>query len=234
MLIVCKLHSYSMDQWNSEGSEASKSSVFESLAAVVKALANGHRLELVELMAQGEHSVESLSRMSGMAVSTTSAHLQSLKHVGLVRTRRERTTIYYRLAGDDVAELFVAAKRVGLNRSAALRDSLTAYMQVPCAVGPTIDPAAVTAQMTVVDVRPREEFEAGHFPGALSIPIAELRDRFAEIPTTAPVVVYCRGEFCRMAREAASWLSKRGLDAAAMDEGVVEWRVSKDVSLDVA
>lgn len=223
-----------MDPWNKRDGEPSKASVFDSLAAVVKAIANGHRLELVELMAQGEHSVDVLSRMSGMAVSTTSAHLQTLKHAGLVKTRRERTTIFYRLAGDDVAELYIAAKRVGLSRSAELRDSLMAYMQDPCAAGPTIDPAAVTSQMTVVDVRPREEFEAGHFPGALSIPLAELPERFAEIPTAAPVVVYCRGEFCRMAREAATWLSERGLKAAAMDEGVVEWRVSKDVALDVA
>ena len=86
-----------------------KEGVFDAFAGVVKALSNGHRLELVELMAQGEHSVETLARMAGMAVTTTSAHLQSLKKAGLVRTRRERSTIYYRLAGDDVAELYVAA-----------------------------------------------------------------------------------------------------------------------------
>ena len=223
-----------MESWNSDDSELNKASVFDSLATVVKALANGRRLGLVELMAQGEHSVEALSRMSGMAVTTTSAHLQTLKRAGLVKIRRERTIIYYRLAGDDVAELYVAAKRVGLHRSAELRDTLMAYMQHPCAAGPTIDPAAITSDMTVVDVRPREEFEAGRFPGAVSIPLAELPDRFSEVPAAGQVVVYCRGEFCRMGREAAAWLCDRGIDAKAMDEGVVEWRVSKDVALDVA
>lgn len=213
---------------------ADKSAVFDSFATIVKSLANGRRLELVELMAQGEHSVESLARMSRMAVTTTSAHLQNLKQAGVVRTRRERTTIYYRLAGDDVVELYLAAKRVALQHSPDLRYTLMSYMAHPCSHAATLDPAAVTSEMTVVDVRPAEEFHAGHFPGALSIPLAELPDRYREIPAGAEVVLYCRGEFCRMAREAAAWLCDRGVDAKAMDEGVMEWRVTKDVALAVA
>lgn len=212
----------------------SKQAVFDVFAGVVKALANGRRLELLELMAQGEHSVDTLARMAGMPVTTTSAHLQSLKKAGLVKTRRERTTVYYRLAGDDVAELYVAAKRVGLQRSAELRDTVVSYMDHPCSIGATIDPAAVTSTMTVVDVRPREEYVAGHFPGALSIPLPELSERFSELPKDAEVVLYCRGEFCRMAREAAHFLCEQGIDAKAMDEGIVEWRVTKEVGLDVA
>ncbi|MCL2536213.1 MAG: metalloregulator ArsR/SmtB family transcription factor [Nocardiaceae bacterium] len=213
-----------------------KASVFESLATVVKAMANGRRLELIELLAQGEHSVETLARMSEMGVTSVSGHLQTLKQAGLVSTRRERTTIYYRLAGDDVAELFLAAKRVGLRHYPDLQQTLGAYMQQADSERstPSIDPSAVTSEMTVVDVRPREEFEAGHFPGAVSIPLAELPDRYREIPADAEVVVYCRGEFCRLAREAAQWLGDNGIDAKAMDEGVVEWRVSKEVDLGVA
>lgn len=215
---------------------ADKASVFESLATVVKALANGRRLELVELLAQGEHSVDALARMSGMGVTTVSGHLQTLKQAGLVGTRRERTTIFYRLAGDDVAELFLAAKRVGLRRYPELRQTLVEYMEQ--ADGgrtiPSIDPSAVTSEMTVVDVRPREEFDAGHFPGAVSIPLAELPDRYRELPDGAEVVVYCRGEICSLAREAVRWLSDHGVDAKAIAEGVVEWRVSKEVDLDVA
>lgn len=212
-----------------------KVDVYDALAAVVKALGNGRRLELVELLAQGEHPVEELARMAGMATTTTSAHLQTLKQVGLVRTRRERTTIFYRLAGDDVAELYVAAKRVGLARSGELRNVVHDYLgqaDGPSTV-PTVDPAAVTSGMTVVDVRPVSEFEDGHFPGAISIPLAALRDRLHELPADRRVVVYCRGEFCRLAREAAHVLRDHGIDAAAMDEGVIEWRASKAVGLDV-
>jgi DNA-binding transcriptional ArsR family regulator/rhodanese-related sulfurtransferase len=219
-----------MEQWNTVG----KASVFDALARVVKATANGRRLEVLELLAQGEHSVEALARMSGMGVSTVSAHLQTLKKAGLVATRRERTTIYYSLASDDVAELYVVAKRVALRHSPELRETVVAYLEqsAPGTAVPTIDPAAVTSDMTVVDVRPAQEFEAGHFPGAVSIPQGEIDDRAGELPPGARVVVYCRGEFCRMAREAAQRLRELGVDAVAMDEGVVEWRVSKDVVLD--
>lgn len=220
-----------MSPWNTEP-DVSKADVFNSFASVMKALANGRRLELVELMAQGEHSVETLARMSGMAVTTTSMHLQALKRAGLVRTRKQRTTVFYRLAGDDVAELYVAAKRVGMDRSPQLRDTVTAYMAHECSTSSTIDPAAVTSDMTVVDVRPREEFDTGHFPGAVSIPRDELRERFGELPKGTEIVVYCRGEFCRMAREAAHWLCERGFDAKAMNEGVVEWRAMEGHELD--
>lgn len=220
-----------MKQWNSR--ELDKLSVYESLADVIRALGNARRLELVELLAQGEHSVEALARMSGIGVTTVSAALQTLKQAGLVNTRRERTTVFYRLAGTDVAELYLAAKRVGLLRYPQLRESLADYLEAaPAGAGvPLIDPAAVTAEMTVIDVRPRQEYEAGHFPGALSIPLHELRDRHAEVPRTG-VVVYCRGEFCRMAREAAVFLRERGVDAAAMEEGVIEWRGSGEYDLD--
>jgi len=218
-----------MDQWNMP----TKESVFDALADVVKSFGSGRRLELLELLAQGEHSVDSLARMSGIGLTAVSAHLQTLKKANLVRTRRVGTTIYYRLASDDVAELYVVAKRVALRRSPELREAVAGYMdQVsPGVAAPTIDPAAVTSDMIVLDVRPGSEFDAGHFPGALSIPLAELDDRLGELPMDHLVVVYCRGEFCRMAREAAHRLRQRGLDACAMDEGVVEWRVSRGVDL---
>jgi rhodanese-related sulfurtransferase len=141
--------------------------------------------------------------------------------------------VFYRLAGDDVAELFLAAKRAGLTRAPGLRESVATYLG-GAGESPTIDPAAVTQDMVVLDVRPREEFSAGHFPGALSVPLDELEERFGEVPRDRQVVVYCRGEFCRMARQAAARLRERGVDARAMDEGVLEWRVTKEVSLDVA
>lgn len=223
-----------MDPWNT--AEPVKGEMFDALAEVVKAMANGRRLQLVEVLAQGEHPVEVLARLTGMAVTTTSSNLQVLRHAGLVSTRREGTTVFYRLADDSVAELYLAAKRVGLRRSPRLRDAVGAYLGDldGTARGSTIDPSAVTSAMTVIDVRPREEFDAGHFPGSLSIPLVDLPDRFTEIPSGATVVVYCRGELCRLAREAAGWLRDRGFDARAMDEGVIEWRVTKDVHLDIA
>jgi len=213
-------------------SEPGKADVFDAFAEVMKALANGRRLELLELMAQGEHSVYELAKLTGMGVTTTSAHLQSLKRAGLVQTRRQRTTIFYQLAGDDVAGLYTAAKRVALAHSPQLRNTVQAYMGEPEAEGPTIDPSAVTGEMLVVDVRPAEEYQAAHFPAAISIPLAELAERYTEIPVDARVVLYCRGEFCRLAREAAVWLREVGVNATAMDEGIVEWRATQDIVLD--
>lgn len=221
-----------MDPWN--GETVDKVSVFEVFAEAVKAIANGRRLELMELMAQGEHSVEELARLTGMAMTTTSAHLQTLNRAGLVSKRRERSSIYYRLSGDDVAELYTAAKQVALNRYPRLRKELNAYMGQPRAQGPVIDPAAVTSQMFVIDVRPVEEYRSGHFPGAVSFPLAELDERISDLPADREIIVYCRGELCRLAREAAVLLREHGLDAKAMDEGVVEWRASKEIDLGAA
>lgn len=223
-----------MEQWSSR--KSSRAAVFDALSGIVKAIANGRRLELIELLAQGEHSVEALARLSGLETTTASAHLQTLKRAGLVRTRRQRTTIYYRLAGDDVAELYLAAKRVGLLRSPELRETAGSYLGHGDGAEPVplVAPAAVTSRMTVIDVRPKDEFDAGHFPRAISLPLDELPGRVTEIPEGAEVVVYCRGEFCRMARDAARWLRRRGIDASAMDEGVIEWRATKEVGLDVA
>lgn len=204
------------------------------LGGVIKAMASGRRLALIELMAQGERSVEDLSRLSGISFQSTSAHLRVLKQAGLVDTRREGTTIFHRLAGDDVAELYVVAKDVALQRSAHLREVMEDYLSEPTESGepaPVIAAAAVTDDMTVLDVRPRSEWEAGHFPGAVSMPFDELPDRYGELPEGRRVVLYCRGEFCHLAREGAEWLRERGLDAVAMHDGVIEWRGTRTVRL---
>ncbi|QDG66794.1 metalloregulator ArsR/SmtB family transcription factor [Pseudarthrobacter sp. NIBRBAC000502772] len=222
-----------MESWNKSPAGGEKLEVFDQLARVAKAMSNGKRLELIELLAQGEHPVEEIAAKLGMGVTTVSAHLQQLKQAGLVDTRRVRTSILYRLAGDDVAAMYLAIKRVGMLRSPALREALASYLS-PRGSEPasTIDPAAVTSEMTVIDVRPRSEYDTAHFPGAVSIPLAELAERYGEIPSGNPVVVYCRGEFCKLARDAAAWLSARGIPAMAMDEGVIEWRATHLVDLD--
>lgn len=219
-----------MTSWNT--GEVERREVFDHFADVIKAFGSGRRLELLEVLAQGEHTVESLARLSGLALTTASNNLQVLKRTGLVSTRREGTSIYYRLAGDDVLELFVAAKRVALRRYPSLADSLQSFLGSPRAQGPSIDPAAVTSDMYILDVRPQPEFDAGHFPGAVCIPMDELEQRHGEIPRDTQVVVYCRGELCRLAREAAAFLREHGVSAQAMDEGITEWRAAKEFSLD--
>lgn len=218
--------------WDEADEDVGHEEVMDALSVVLKAMANGRRLALVELLAQGEHSVEDLSRLSGIGFQSTSGHLRVLKRAGLVRTRRVGTTIYHRLAGDDVAELYVVAKRVGLRRSPLLREVVGAYLvQEDEDPVPTIAPAAVTSDMTVLDVRPRAEWQAGHFPGAVSMPLDELPDRYRDLGAGRRVVLYCRGAFCRSARDGAEWLRDRGVDAVAMEDGVVEWRGTQEVVL---
>lgn len=221
-----------MDIRNSPG----RPEVFAELAEVLKALGNGRRLQLLEFLAQGEHSVDELARLAGMQVTTVSSNLKSLREAGLACTRREGTTVFYSLAGDDVAHLLVAAERVARARSPRLRETVDAFLAAASETAdvPAIAPRSVTSEMTVIDVRPDTEFAAGHFPGARSIPLEELPTRWREIPAHRSVALYCRGEFCRLAREAAAWLRTRGIDAAAMDAGVLEWRATGEVVLDAA
>lgn len=208
--------------------------MFDVFAELIKATANGRRLELLELLAQGEHSVEQIARMTGRGLTTVSAHLQTLHHAGLVSKRRERTKIFYRLSGDDVAELFTAAKRVALNRHPRLQSVVDDYLDHPQARAPVVDPTTVSAEAFVIDVRPLEEYEAGHYVGAVSLPLAEIEDRLDEIPSDREVVIYCRGQLCRLGREAAALLRAHGFDAKALNGGVMEWRANKEIRLDVA
>lgn len=197
---------------------------YDQLARIAKAMANGTRLALLELMAQGEQSVEALARGTGVKLTSASSHLQVLKTAGLVRTRREGTTIHYRLAGVDVARLVVAMTEVGAAHLPELRDRLGHD-----AVAEFSDDLAArmrSGAVVVLDVRPRAEFAAGHLPGAVSIPGDELAGRIGELPDRTHVVVYCRGELCAMARDAAALLRSRGVSAAAMDEGILEWRAA--------
>lgn len=216
--------------------ETTKSEVYVRLAEVAKTLTNGLRLEILELLAQCEEPVEALARLTGSTMSTTSANLQVLRRNGLVSTRRAGTTIFYSLAGPDVAELVVCLKSVAVAHSSQARELWRAHTSD----GRTVPAADVTRGLEtanepwfVLDVRPNAEYAAGHFPGAVSIPLGELTDRAEEVPTDQMVVVYCRGEFCVQARDAARFLRSRGVDAAAMDEGVLEWRASGSVALDV-
>lgn len=214
----------------------SRTELFDTLADVIKAMANGKRLGLLEILAQGEYSVDELATLSSLGITSTSAHLQILKQAGLVRTRREGNSIFYRIASDDVALLFDVAKSVGINHHPEVREQLDEYMQQIAAEQPVelVDALDVTPNMLVIDVRPTHEYEAAHFPGSISLPLENLEQRFKEIPADADIVLYCRGEFCRKAREAAAWLRDRGYQARAMDEGMLEWRANREIYVDVA
>lgn len=210
--------------------------VRDSAEQIAKAIANGRRLEVLEVLTQGERSVDSLARDVSSSVSTVSAQLQVLRRAGLVRTRRAGTTIFYRVADSEVARLLVVLNSLARNRVAEQIAASVAAAPRPASPGavPIIDAASVTSEMLVVDVRSRFEYDAAHFPGAISIPWDELPERWSELPEDQYVVVYCRSGWCETAQEGAQYLREQGLEAASMGEGIVEWIAEQAVDLDAA
>jgi len=210
-----------------ESTTERKTRLYEAFGATGKALASGKRLELLDLLAQGERTVDALARAAGLNLTTASAHLQTLKQAGLVTTRREGVRIHYRLAGDDVARLFALLRTVAEAHQPAVPAARDAYLGQDG--GEEIAPADLRAradEVVVLDVRPVEEFLAGHIPGAVSIPVRELAGRIAELPEDTEIVVYCRGEYCVLAYDAVRLLTGRGLRAIRLTDGMLEWRLA--------
>ena len=209
---------------------STKAQLYDAFAASGKALASGKRLELLDLLAQGERTVDALTKAAGLNLTTASAHLQTLKQAGFVATRREGVRIHYRLAGDDVAQLFALLRKVAERHQAAVPAARDAYLREDGAaeVGREELLARVAAgDVVVLDVRPVEEYLAGHIPGAVSIPVDELADRISELPEESEVVVYCRGEYCVLAYDAVRLLTDRGRRAIRLSDGMLEWRLAK-------
>ncbi|WP_327312657.1 ArsR/SmtB family transcription factor [Streptomyces sp. NBC_01235] len=207
-----------------------KARLYDAFAASGKALASGKRLELLDLLAQGERTVDALAKAAGLNLTTASAHLQTLKQAGFVATRREGVRIHYRLAGDDVAQLFALLRKVAEAHQAAVPAARDAYLGSDDALEVTRDQlyARVEAgHVVVLDVRPVEEYLAGHIPGAVSIPVQELAGRINELPEDAEVVVYCRGEYCVLAYDAVRLLTDRGRRAIRLNDGMLEWRLAE-------
>jgi DNA-binding transcriptional ArsR family regulator/rhodanese-related sulfurtransferase len=209
---------------------AAKSRLFDEVARVGKALGSGKRLEILDLLAQGERSVEALARAAGLGLTTVSAHLQTLRQAGLVATRRDGNRVHYRLAGPDVLDLYIRLREVAAARRADVDAARRDYL------GPDADSDAVdrdellrrvrAGAAVALDVRPAEEYAAGHVPGAVSIPVDELAGRVAELPDGVEVVAYCRGRFCVFAHDAVRLLVAHGRPASRLRDGMLEWRLA--------
>lgn len=209
-------------------SQGFKQQLFEQFARVAKALGNGNRLELLEFLAQGERSVEALAKVSGLTVANTSQHLQHLRQAGLVVARKEGQHVHYSLSGDDVISVLECLRRVAESHLADVSRLVDTYLTVKDSLEPL--PAtellsrARDGLVTVLDVRPPEEYAAGHLPGAINIPLAELEQHLAELPRENEVVAYCRGPYCVLAFEAVQRLRAQGYQARRLENGYPEWK----------
>jgi rhodanese-related sulfurtransferase/DNA-binding transcriptional ArsR family regulator len=212
-----------------EGREA-KDRLYEAFARTAKALSSPKRIELLELLAQGEHSVESLAQATGMGVTNTSAHLQVLARSRLVETRREGTKIFYRLAGDDVASFVVGLRDLARSRLAEVDQVVRDYFVARDVLEPVsraeLMNRAGEGKVVILDVRPAEEFASGHIPGALSVPLDRLDAALARLPRRTEIVAYCRGPYCVLAPQAVERLRTKGYKARRLAEGFPEWRMA--------
>lgn len=210
------------------GARAAKDDLNEQFARIGKALANAHRVEILDLLAQGDRSVEVLATRASITIGLASAHLQVLRRAGLIASRRDGTRIVYRLVGDDVYHLLTAVRTVATARIADADRAVRAFL------GGATETVSRTELLDrvrqgiaiVVDLRPAEEYEAGHVAGALSIPLGELAARLAELPADIEVVAYCRGPFCALAPQGVSVLQSAGWRATRLEDGFPEWRLA--------
>jgi rhodanese-related sulfurtransferase/predicted transcriptional regulator len=203
--------------------------LFEQFALMAKALANGHRLEILELLAQGERCVEDLAERAGLEVANTSQHLQHLRRVGLVVARREGKKIFYEVFDQAAIELMVVLRRVAKRNLAEVERAISTYFLRLDGLEPVsreeLRRKLTARTVTLIDVRPCEEFAAGHIRGAVNIPLKDLARRLRELPKNEEVVAYCRGPFCLMSFEAVDVLRQRGLTARRLEDGYPEWKL---------
>ena len=206
---------------------AAKVELYDALAEAAKALANGRRAELVDVLAQGERSVEELAGEIDQSIANTSQHLQRLLRAGLVRTRRDGTRIHYDLASAAVGELWRSLRRAAEEHTHGLDEIAAAYLgdrsTLATMTRDELRRRLADGDLVVIDSRPTAEFRAGHIAGALSVPVGELRARLAEVADAAQVVAYCRGPYCVYADEAVRALTEAGIPAARLEDGFPEW-----------
>lgn len=207
-----------------------KDLLYEQVARIGKAVASPKRLELMEVLAQGEKTVEALSAELSIDVKLASAHLRALRQARLVESRRDGKYIYYRLSGEDVATMWVTLREVAEEHLLELRMAVEQMVAQPEKLS-SVDGKALMEQakrgdVIVIDVRPQEEYESGHLPFARSMPVTELERRLAELPKRRAIVAYCRGPFCMLSDEALKLLHARGYKASKILDGVSEWRAA--------
>jgi len=213
-----------------DSDRAAKTALNEQFARVGKALASPRRIELLDLLAQGERSVEALAAAADMSLALASSHLQVLRASRLVESRRDGARIFYRLSGDDVFRLLAALRGVARARLAEVEQLvatyLTAHDRLEAVSREELSARLAAGDTIVLDVRPREEYKAGHVAGARSIPVEELEARLAELPADQEIIAYCRGPYCIYAPSAVELLRRHGYRARRLVEGFPEWRLA--------
>src|SRR5919204_204613 len=210
---------------------AAKAALFDEFARVGRALGSGRRIELLDVLANGERNVEALAGEVGLSVANTSQHLQVLRQAGLVTSRRDGTSIHYRLTAPEVFQLWQALPTLAASQLAEVERLAAAYLGARDQLEPVTREELSrrlqdTDDLVVLDVRPAAEYAAGHLPGAVSIPIGELRRRLAELPADREVVAYCRGPYCAFAHEAVATLREEGFSARRLEDGMPEWQAA--------
>jgi rhodanese-related sulfurtransferase len=212
------------------GDRVAKEALYDGFAAVAKALGNGRRAEIVDVLAQGERHVEDIAAELDQSIANTSFHLRALASVGLVTTRRDGTRIYYRLASEQVDELWAALRQVTVAHHAALDSLANAYLGdrggLDLIHRDELARRLLDGDVIVIDVRPETEYGAGHIAGAVSIPIDQLARQLRGLPADVDVVAYCRGPYCVFADDAVRLLRRRGRRARRLEDGFPEWRTA--------
>ena len=207
-----------------------KHDLFAQFARIGKALSNANRLEIIEYLAQGERSVDALAQVAGLSVANTSQHLQQLRQAGLVTLRKEGQRVYYRLSGEDVVVLLNGLRAVADRHLAEVTHLVTSYLDTKDKLEPVLAEEllarARAGEVTVLDVRPPEEFAAGHLSGAINIPLSELEARLGELRPDQEIVAYCRGPYCVLSYDAVARLREHGLQARRLKDGYPEWKIA--------
>lgn len=211
-------------------SQSPKLALFEQFARVAKTLGHAHRLDLLEHVAQGERSVETLAHRAGLSIANASQHLQQLRRVGLVAARRDGKFIYYRLADNAVLDLLAALHRIAERNVADVERILRSYFRDRDSLEPVsrkeLQQRLRKRTVTVLDVRPEDEFVLGHVPGAMNIPLGTLKKRLSELDPSTEIVAYCRGPYCVLSFEAVALLRERGFNVRRLQDGLPEWRAA--------
>jgi rhodanese-related sulfurtransferase len=211
----------------SSSSRQFKNDIYEQLAQIGKSLSAGPRLEILDLLCQGPRTVEALAKQAGQSVANTSHHLQVLRRARLVEARKEGVHVTYSLAGDEVCAFYVALRGLAESRLLEIEEVTQQYLKER-GLMEAVDREALVervknGEVIVLDVRPLEEYQAGHIPGAISVPLAELKKKLTELPRDREIVAYCRGPYCVLAIEAVEMLRKKGFTATRLEDGVPDW-----------